>query len=75
MRSKESLKFEIELIYAVMRRLSRETLWFDLQEVEKTFPEYWRSGIHAIMFFLAKDGLVTRKYDMKHHVVIYKINA
>jgi len=75
MRSKESLKFEMQLIYAVMRRLSRETLWFDLQEVEKTFPEYHHSTIHAIMFFLTKDGLVTRKYNKAHHDAIYKINA
>lgn len=73
--TKESLKFERELIYTVMRTLSRETLWFDLQEVEKTFPDHSHSLIHAVMFFLTRDGFLTRKYDMAHHKIIYKINT
>lgn len=75
MRSKESLKFEMRTVYAVMRKLSRKILWFDLQEVEKTFPEYKHSTIHAIMFFLTQDGLLTRKYNKAYHEIIYKINA
>lgn len=75
MGSKESLISEMRIVYAVMRKLSREALWFDLQEVEKTFPEYKHSTIHAIIFFLTQDGLLTRKYNKAHHEIIYKINA
>jgi hypothetical protein len=75
MRSKESLNLEMKTVYTVMRKLSRETLWFNLQEVKKTFPEYDHSTIHAIMFFLVRDGLFTRKYNKAHHEIIYKTKA